>query len=78
MHALLFTRFVDGDDVAVFQTGRGLGLRLKPFDRRFVGELGVGDDLDGHDPVQAPLPGPIDDPHPSPRDSFEQLVVIEQ
>ena len=68
---------VDGDDVRVLEPGGGLGLGAEP------GAVGVGrqvrlaDHLQRDDPVEALLPGLVDDAHAAAAEFLEQLEVAE-
>ena len=52
-------------DVRVMQTGGGLNLALKPGDSGFILQEIPAHQLEGHNPPQRRLPGPIHGPHPA-------------
>ena len=69
--------FVDGDDVGMLEAGGRDGFGAKALDELRAGLRPEQQHLERDNPVQALLPGLIDDPHPAPRDLLQQLVVAE-
>ncbi len=63
------------DDVVVRELGGDLGLALEPLDEFLVLGQGVEQDLDGDDPVDARLPGLVDDPHRALAELRDDLVA---
>ena len=68
---------VDRHDAGMVEVGRGLGLGAEPRDVGLVGELPGQDHLEGDGPVEAQLPGLVDDAHAAAGDLAKQLVVAE-
>jgi hypothetical protein len=67
----------DGEDVGVVQGGDGLGLTLEATEAVGIGrDLGT-EDLEGHLPLQAGIPGAVDLPHSSRPEGLEDLVGAE-
>ena len=77
MLPLVFADFVNGHDVGMIEIGRRLGLALKALHVVGRGELTGEDHLQGHDAVEAHLPGLVDDAHAAAGDLLQQLVVAE-
>ena len=69
--------FVNRNDVRMLEAGGCLRFHAEALDERLAGQFAEEQQLDRDDPVQAFLPRLIDDPHPAPRDFFEQFVVAE-
>jgi len=66
---------VDRNDVRVLEQGDRLGFRPKTFQRPTIREPAEKDHLDGDDPVEALLAGPIHDSHAAPVDFGEKFVI---
>ena len=75
--ALLLAHFMNGDDVRMLQTGRSRGFGAKSLDGFLARKLPGQDHFDGHDPVQADLPGLIDHAHAAAGNFFQEFVVAE-
>ena len=61
--ALVLADLVDRHDVGVVEVGGRLGLDVEPLDVGLGGELAGQDHLQGDRPVEADLPGLVDDAH---------------
>ena len=77
------SHLVHGHDVIVIQAGGGPGFRLEATDdlaplvvRQIVEQFGL-DELQRDDSADAELFGAIDDPHTTPADPIQQLVVAQ-
>ena len=68
---------VDRHDVGVVHLGGGLGLDPEPLHVGRGGELAGADHLQGDDPLEAGLPGLVDDAHAAVGDLLEQLVIAD-
>src|ERR1051325_7093401 len=77
MPTLALADIVDRDNIRVLQAGRRLRFGAKTLHEYITGKFSEEQRLDRHDPIQAPLPRPINDPHPTARDFFDQLVITE-
>ena len=77
MLRLVLADLEDRHDAGVVQLSRRLRLLPKPLHRFAGGQLPGQDQLDGDQPVQSPLPRPVDDPHSPAGDLRQQLVVAE-
>ena len=75
--ALVLADLEDRHDAGVVEIAGGLGLEVEPQDVGLVGELAGEDHLQGHEPIEAHLPGLEDDAHAAPRDLADDLVVAE-
>ena len=74
MLAFVHTDLMHGDDVRMLQSGRSGGFDPEAFDELRSRQRAEREQREGHDPVQAQLPGAIDDAHAAAGDFFEQLV----
>ena len=77
MLALVLADLVDRHDARVVEVGGGLGLGVEPPDVGLVGELAGEDHLERDGPVEADLPGLVDDAHAAAGDLADDLVVAE-
>ena len=77
MAPIVDAHFVDRDDVRMLELCNGLGLGAESLDEPGFGELAGKQHLDRNNPVQAPLPGLIDDPHPSASNHLQQIIIPE-
>ena len=77
MLPLVLADLVDGDDVGVVQAGRRLRLPAEAPPLALGSQSAGQDHLQGHDPVGALLPRPVDDAHAAVRDLPQQLVITE-
>ncbi len=75
LEALQFTELEKGNQIGVFQSGRGLSLDPEPFHGIGCGELAVANHLQRDDPVEAHLSRPIHDAHAAASNFLQQLVV---
>ena len=75
--ALVLADLVDRHDAGVVEVAGGLGLGVEPLDVGLAGELPGQDHLQGHEAVEAHLPGLVDDAHAAAGDLAEDLVVAE-
>lgn len=73
----MLPHFVDGDDIAVVQTGRRLGLGAEPVNFVFARELSAEDHLYRDHAVEAHLASFIHHAHAATRDFFQQLIIPE-
>lgn len=73
--ALVLANLEDLDDVGMDELGGGLGLVAQPGAFPQTGVLASENHLQRHDPAKVRLPGLVDDPHASPADLVENLVV---
>ena len=62
----------------MIEPGRSLRLALEPGQVGGRGELPPQKHLHRDDSPQAPLPGPVDDPHPATADLLEKFVIAKQ
>jgi hypothetical protein len=69
---------VDGHDVEMVQAGRILRLAAKALDLGEGGQLARQDHLERHGPLEASLPGFVDDPHAAAGDFLHQFVIAEE
>ena len=77
MLALVLPDFEDRHDVRMVEVRRGLCLDIKAPHVPVRGQVGRQNHLDGHDALQACLPGLVYHAHATPRQLADQLVVAE-
>ena len=70
--------FVDRHDVGVLELGGVLGLAQETAQVGGTRPVAEPDHFHRDDPIQALLPGFVDDPHPAAGDGLEQIVVAER
>ena len=75
--AVVLADLVDRDDARVIEQRDGLGLVLEPAQLGVVGQHAGLDHLEGDGPVEADLPGLVDDAHAAAAQLFLNLVVAE-
>ena len=75
---VVFAGLVQRDDVRVVEPGCGLDLHAEPHPRRRRPEQPGIDHLERDRPVEAQLPGHIDDPHAAPGDLAHERVVAKE
>ena len=76
--ALMFSNFVDGHDVRMIETRRGLGFESKALHLNGRGELARRDHLQRHGPIEADLARAINHSHSAAREFAENFVVREK
>ena len=69
---------VDGDDVRVFELGRGAGFALESLHELGVEGQGKRQHLYRHFPLELPVLGPIDHGHAAPAQLLDDLVLRRQ
>ena len=77
MPALVLANLVNGDNIRVGEIGCGLGLDVKAPDFLLAGELAVQNHLQGNQPVEALLPGFVNDAHSASGNFTQENVVAE-
>ena len=75
--AVVLADLVDRHDAGVVEQGDGLGLVLEPAQLVVAGEHAGLDHLEGDGPVEADLPGLVDDAHAAAAQLLVDLVVAE-
>ena len=75
--AVVLADLVDRDDARVVEQRDGLGLVLEPPQLGVVGQHAGLDHLEGDGPVEADLPGLVDDAHAAAAQLLLDLVVAE-
>ena len=75
--AVVLADLVDRHDARVVEQGDGLGLVLEPAQLGVVGQNAGLDHLEGDGPVEADLPGLVDDAHAAAAQLLVNLVVAE-
>jgi len=77
MLSLVLTNLMDLDDVRVLQARDGFRLRPESLHLTLTGKAPAQDHLERDDPVQADLPGLVNDPHPAAGDFRQEFVISE-
>ena len=77
MLPLMCADLMNGNDIRVLKAGHCLSLDAETPYHVFTGELPEKEHFDGNDPVEADLPGFINDAHAAPADFAEQFVITE-
>jgi len=75
--ALVFSHLEDGYDPRVLQTCGCLGFLSKALLKALTRVSAAQQEFERHDPIQASLPRPIDDPHAPVGDEVQQFVIAD-
>src|SRR5437867_9207147 len=74
---LVFAYFINRDDVRMIEFGGSFCFAAKAGQHCGRGQVPKADHLYGHKPIEGALASPIDHPHPSASDSFQDFIIPE-